>query len=404
VDAIHARMPQLEPFIAAHPNPSRVEVAAFLAPPYDVISDSERQAFASQGANIVDLTLPLGENKYQSAARQLAAWLSDGTLMTADTPALFLYEQQAQIHGEAVTVRGLLANVKLDPPEAGGVKPHEQVYDRIVSDRLELLRATKSDLEPIIAIYDGDPAGTRHLLDQVAAQTPWSQVVTPRDGDRHRFWRIEDAQVIEDLVTRLQPLDMVIADGHHRWTTARKLAQEQGRTGSMMMLLQDTGWFAPALLAIHRVIKDRSLEQVKTAAGKLGQVQSIDGDPDQWAHELAESADSQIVAFDQHQAIRVTFDSPTGASPRDRLDIALLHERLFEDLLDNAEVTYAHTPTEVKEAISATGTGVLVRPTPLASVLEIASGGQTMPRKSTFFLPKPISGMVLRPNDSNRSA
>lgn len=392
-------MPHLEPFIAARPDPARTDVATFVAPPYDVISPEERSTLAAAGANLVEATLPQGDDRYADAARTLQAWLDDGTLRRDPAPAFFLYEQHARIHGEPIVVRGLLAAVRLDAPEEGGVQPHERVYDAVVGDRLELLRATGCDLEPIIAIYDGAGGAARGLLDAIGTQPPALEVTSPRDGDRHRLWPIEDPATIAAIRDDLEPRTMVIADGHHRWTTARRYAAERGVTGSMLMLLQDTGAAAPALLAIHRVVTDRTLDEVLEAAGALGTIEPIEGgDPEAWAHELAASQEPAFVAFDAVRAARIRLELAADLAPRERLDVTVLHEQLFDRLLAGAEVTYAHTPTEVRDRIAAGGTGILIRPTPLAAVLDIAGNGEVMPRKSTFFLPKPISGLVLRPH------
>jgi len=397
-------MPHLEPFTAARPDPSRAPLATFIAPPYDVIAPAERAALAAGGANIVELTLPQGDDRYAAAAQMLETWLADGTLVIDEQPAVYLYEQRSTIHGEAITVRGVLAAVRLDPPGEGGVLPHERVYDAVVGDRLELLRATGCDLEPIIAIYDGAGGAARAQLDAVQARPPLLEVTSSRDGDHHRLWRIDAPEAIAALRADLEPRTMVIADGHHRWTTARKLAAERGETGSMLMLLQDTGAAAPALLAIHRVITDRSLEQVEAAAAKLGEVTPLEGrDPEGWARAIADASEPDLIAFDTARAIRIRLSLSPDLAARDRLEVAVLHERLFDELLEGADVTYAHTPTEVAERIAEAGVGILIRPTPLAAVLEIAGSGEPMPRKSTFFLPKPISGLLLRPHDANRT-
>jgi uncharacterized protein (DUF1015 family) len=398
-------MPHLQPFVAARPDPARVALESFLAPPYDVISTEQRAQLAATGPNIVELTLPQDPDRYVAAARTLDAWLAGGTLTRDAEPAMYLYEQTASIHGERIVTRGLLAAVRLDAPEDGGVRPHERVYEDVVTDRLELLRATRCDLEPILVIYDGDGSTARKLLDEVHATPPGLEVTTPFDGDTHRLWPITDAVTIDALQTDLAARTTVIADGHHRWTTARRAATERGNTGSMLMLLQDTGAWSPALLAIHRIVTDRTLDEVAAAARTLGSVTEITAaDPDAWARALAASGEPGFICFDGVGAVQVHLTLPADAAPRERLDVTILHEQLFDRLLAGASVTYAHTPNEVSAGITRDGgVGILMRPTPLAAVLEIAGAGEPLPRKSTFFLPKPVSGLVLRPEDANRT-
>lgn len=410
-DAIHARMPHLEPFASLR-YADDVRLPAVLAPPYDVISDAMRAQLATDPHNVVHLTLPLAgsgqsssaqstpaQDRYDRAAETLQRWRSDGTLV-AEEPALWLLEQTSVADGQPRTVRGLLAAVA-----TAEVLPHELVYETIVSDRLDLLRATACELEAILAIYDGAGGGARALLDAVQASPPTLEIRTPFDGDLHRLWRIEGTPKITNLIEDLAPRVTVIADGHHRWTTMKRYAAERGLDGTQLMLLQDIGVQPPALLAIHRTLQGVTLEDARQALADRFVIEEVARAPERLASDLAGSSSPALVFFDARTAFRCEpkddledlFPSETGPVRR-RLDVAILHDAILASLLPSAEPGYVHSPGEAAKATDdLTTVAVLLRPTPLASVLEVAASGEPMPRKSTFFLPKPASGFLFRP-------
>ncbi|MFP5225662.1 MAG: DUF1015 family protein [Actinomycetota bacterium] len=394
-------MPRLEPFAGLRFSPDAGSLEDLIAPPYDVVPPSLRSSLAKTPHNTVHLTLPEGETRYRDAAETLRAWISEG-MLEATEPALYLYEQTSDVAGERVTVRGLLAAVAVDD-----VLPHERVYEKIVDDRFSLLQATDTELEPIVAIYDGSEGGTRTLLEDVAAGEPTVSVTSPFDGDEHRLWAIDDLAVIEKIRSDLHDATTVIADGHHRWTTATRHAAAMGRQGAtQLMLLQDIGAHSPSLLSIHRVLTDVTLEQAREALAPWFDIDDVTrGGPEEWAEELRSELQPAFVFFGPDRtAFRAAISKslspllPTDmpASVR-RLDVAILHEAVFDELLGKKEPTFVHTPTEASEAIKDQGIAILLRPTPLKAVLEIAGEGSLMPRKSTFFLPKPVSGLLFRP-------
>lgn len=397
-------MPRIGPFIAARPNPGQIDVSSFVTPPYDVISSTERKTLAENGPSFVEVILPEGEDRYRAAAETLGRWWEEEVLVLEKAPALFLYEQTTDVHGEEVTVRGLLAEVSLDPDDT--VMPHERVYEDVVSDRSALMRETLADLEPIIAIYDGQEGRTAAHLTEIQALPPLVDVEAACGNGRHRLWRIDDPGLLSQICSDLSRKTMVIADGHHRWTTARRFAQERGEKGSMLMLLQDVRSQASVVLPIHRVILERTLDQVVEALDPHFDIQPASPTP-------PVGNGHRFVFFDKERAIEATLRDivsiaalmPSGSSEaRSTLDIAILHEAILEELLGRATAEYAHEVEDVQEKLEAVeGVGVLVKATPLDAVLEVAGNGELLPRKSTFFLPKPASGMVLRPHDVNRT-
>jgi uncharacterized protein (DUF1015 family) len=219
---------QLLPFRAVRYNPSVSDLAAVIAPPYDVIDDVQQSALeASDPHNVVRLNLPRDPgipdtDRYAAAAQTFEQWLDDETLLVDDTPALYVY-QQTRVG--AVLQRGLLGAVVMQPLDGGVILPHENVRTGPVEDRLALMRAMRANPEPIFLLYDGGGAATTSSASAVTRE-PLATTLTS-DGITHELWAITDPQELASIADDLAGRTAMIADGHHRYTTP--LAAEPAR-------------------------------------------------------------------------------------------------------------------------------------------------------------------------------
>src|SRR4051794_40424328 len=220
----------LAPFRALRYDPTRVDLAAVLAPPYDVIDDAERAELAGRSPhNVVRLTLPRDDegagSAYDNARATLAQWRSERVLVADDEPALYVYEEASDGHVQ----RGLIGALGLTPAEDGIVLPHENTMAGPVADRLALMAAVEADLEPIFLVYDGGGAASR-LVAHADSGPPLIDTTSP-DGIRHRVWAVTDAQTLAEVAADLHPRRAVIADGHHRYATFLRYQAEQTQRG-----------------------------------------------------------------------------------------------------------------------------------------------------------------------------
>ena len=213
-------------------DPARVsDLAAVTSPPYDVIdADSAAHLEQLDPHNVVRLILPRpqvdgGHGAYDDAAARLAAWLADGTLRRDEEPAIYVYEQ---VVGGLVQ-RGIFAAVELRDPADRVVLPHEDVMPGPVADRLELMRATGANLEPILLVYEGG-GGTAAVIASVAETPPLIETTT-EEGLVQRVWRVTDPAVHARINEDLGPRQALIADGHHRYATYRRLQAEKRAGG-----------------------------------------------------------------------------------------------------------------------------------------------------------------------------
>jgi uncharacterized protein (DUF1015 family) len=404
-------MLSLAPFRALRYATNGQPLAAQLSPPYDVISPMQRcQLIESSPTNVVRLILPVAEDgadPYLFAAELLKQWTEQGVLVADPAPALYVYEMRTT---EGGVTRGLLGAVELRDPADGVILPHENTMAGPVSDRLALMTATETNLEPIYLVYDG--GGPASDLVRAVSDQPPVCVAQTDDGITHRLWALVDPAehraVAEDLAGRRA----LIADGHHRYATYRQLQADHGGAPGPwdrgLTLLVDSTSYGPEVHPIHRVIALEPAELVRRSAehATVGDPVPLDTALDAlsavhgFAVAVVLGTEAVIVSEVRPEALRDGLgedaDQPIG-----KLDVSILHRVLVErvwGLPDSvAAVGYAHT---VAEAIAAAqeqrSTAVLLRPTPVEAVAAVAASGQRMPRKSTLFTPKPASGVVLR--------
>lgn len=446
----------LTPFRGVRYDLSRVGgLANVTSPPYDVIGPGtlERLLGASP-YNVVRLILPtpvrgnavpggagaaasaavdetsphaVGE----AAAARLRDWLASGALAVDDAPALYVYEQRS----DGWVQRGLIGLVAVG---TGAVLPHEGVMPGPVAGRRELMKATRSNLEPILLVYNGGtragghgrpagpdlpaiPATASRLTDRTAdTQDPLVRAVTG-DGITHRLWAVTDPAVQAAIAADLATRTALIADGHHRYAAYRELQEEMRSSGAGpgpwdygLAFLVDADAYPLRLGAIHRVLPRLEPTEAARLADEAFTVTAVPGER---ATERLASAGKAGPAFllaggDRFWLLtdpdhgQLAAAMPPGASSRWRtLDASVLQELLLAQLWsvkDNErDVLVSHDADEaVQMAADSGGTAVICNPMPLTAVMDIAAHGEKVPRKSTSFGPKPRTGLVMRTFES----
>jgi uncharacterized protein (DUF1015 family) len=422
-DASAAPGPQsqlrVHPFRGVRYDPARVsDLAAVTSPPYDVIdADSAAHLEQLDPHNVVRLILPRppvegGHGAYDDAAARLAGWLADGTLRRDEMPAIYVYEQVA---GEQLQ-RGIFAAVELRDPADRVVLPHEDVMPGPVADRLELMRATGANLEPILLVYEGGGA-TATVIASVAGTPPLIETTT-EDGLVQRVWQVTDPAQHERINEDLGPRQALIADGHHRYATYRRLQAEKRAGGELagpwdrgLALLVDSVTYPLRLQAIHRVVEQLPLADALLAAADVFTVSPLDGGLDAVVDTLHADTRSHPFVLTDGSMFWLLCDPVErvleAALPRSQSDLwrsldasvldAVLLEQLWSVDPSSARVRYVHDAAgALRAAARSNGTAVLLKPVHVADVLAVAARGERMPRKSTSFGPKPRTGLVLR--------
>jgi uncharacterized protein (DUF1015 family) len=401
-------------------------LARVSSPAYDLVTPAGRDRLAGTDPhNIVRLILPRvdrpgpagsPEGAHRStaeAAETLAAWRADGVLERDAEPALWLYELQPE---GAPATTGWLGAVALPAPGSAAVLPHEDTYPLAVEGRRALLAATGTDLEPIVLAHDPSPVlGT--LGDEVRATAATLEVLDD-DGVRHRLWRVTDPGVLDGVVTALQRTGSVIADGHHRFAAANAHHRDDpSRPGSdaVLALVTPMGPGGLRVDPIHRVVPDLPLDAaVSAAAGGFAVAELPVRDTEdagavaqRW---LRDAERSGFLLTDGRRLVELSAPSadvlaavpPEAPAAWRGLDVVLAHHGLIGRLWGRTDepgsVLIAHSVEEaLRTAGERAGVALLLRAPSPADVAAVARAGARMPRKSTLFVPKPRTGLVLRP-------
>jgi uncharacterized protein (DUF1015 family) len=404
-------------------------LAQVSSPAYDLVTAAGRDRLAATDPhNIVRLILPHVEpgpslsrserdrRSAEAAAQILRTWLDQGVLVHDETPAMWRYEMATP--GTAATT-GWLGAVALPPPGSAAVLPHEDTFAPAVAGRAALLAATHTDLEPIVLAHDPDPE-VAELTRRVGTGAPTLEVADP-DGVVHRLWRVTAPEVLDRLTRALAGTHAVIADGHHRFAAAREHVAVGSRSpsgadsghGRVLALLTPMGPGGLRVQAIHRVVPDLSLDDALTTAETGFRVGELRAGGDVRAAALNWTAqrggDPAFLITDGARVAQLSAPSPamTAAVPAEApaawrgLDVVLAHAALLNGLWgradDPASVLVAHDVDEaLRLADERAGVALLLRSPSPADVAAVARAGARMPRKSTLFVPKPRTGLVLR--------
>jgi uncharacterized protein (DUF1015 family) len=322
-----------------------------VAPPYDVISPDERARYLALDAhNVVHLTLPDSE---EQAAGELREWRASGVLTPEEPAAWALSQTYVGPDGVERTRNGVVVALRLEPYENGVVLPHERTHAGPKEGRLRLLRATRTQLEPIFLLHDADPV-----------DLPARPADVESGGDR--LWRLDEA---DELVDELAGRQLLIADGHHRYETALAFHAEDGTDASawMMVVLVSTREEGLTIFPTHRVAES---------------VNGVRGTP------IDEPGD----------------ELPGVVLYRDGRYELLEGEGLDVEVVDAAAPTGVSYTPQRADAVAAVDRGdaqaaFLLRPTRIEDVFSRAREGRVMPQKTTYFYPKLTSGLLLQPLD-----
>jgi uncharacterized protein (DUF1015 family) len=418
-------MARIEPLHAVRYEPRTAgALENLVAPPYDVIDDALRRELVGKSPfNIVEVDLPIDEtggDPYAKATNTFEAWLQQGVLVKEREPSIWVMRQQFRLGDQTLNRTGFFARVRVEEYGRGRIRPHERTHPGPKEDRLRLTRATRANLSPIFSLFH-DPGDAAHAVLEPITQTDPFWTVVDADGIADRVWRVTDADTIAGLQDALADAELLIADGHHRYETARVYAEEIGGDGDhryvLMFLcsLEDPGM---VILPTHRL-----LTGLKDAAKQEALAETLRADFD--IEELRDPSELEPPAgetpafgyMDAHfkKPFRLTLkdhaiaDAAMNGKPAAyrRLDAAVLEALVLRGPLGMSEDDISHLnglaySKDFGDALDAVESGrvdaaFFLRGTPIDQVREVAAEGETMPPKSTFFYPKIPTGLLINP-------
>jgi uncharacterized protein (DUF1015 family) len=396
-------MPRFEPFRGLRYRPGPAPIAQVMAPPYDVITPTERVHLASRHqANAVLVELPeadlsAGRDRYAVATDLFDRWQASRVIVAEPEPSLYPY-RMTDTSGRTTT--GVIGALGLAlPGEESDILPHEQTLPKPKSDRLDLLRATRANLSPIwgLSMAAGVTATFDPTDDEPVADAH------DDDGVRHQLWVLSDRDAVAAVAAAIARAPVVLADGHHRYETARTYQAEvraaNGGAGGthdfVMGLVVELSEDQLTVGAIHRTVSGLPADfDVVGALAEWFDVVRAGAADDRTLGALADSSSLALV---------------TGGRAYLLLPHAEVQERAGSDLdssliaavlegLPPHEVIHRHSVAEAMEALRQ-GEGqaaFLLRPVTVKQIDEWANERRRMPPKTTYFSPKPRTGMVFR--------
>jgi uncharacterized protein (DUF1015 family) len=416
-------MAEVQPLRALHYDLSVVgALDDVVAPPYDVIDAGQRAALLARSPfNVVAVDLPQGDgDPYAAAREQFESWQLQGALVRDREPALWAHTQDyAGPDGRTLTRRGFFCRVRIEDYGPGRVRPHERTHPGPKEDRLRLTRATRANVSPIFSLYSDPSHAAWDALAPATEQAPWGEV-TDSDGTVHRVWRVSDPQAIAAVQAATRDAELLIADGHHRYETMQAYAQEVGGDGEhryilmCLVALEDPGL---TVFPTHRLVRGLDEDHWQALAQALQRDFEIAEVPVEQIAPSAGGGPLQLGYIDarEKRALRLTLKDQAiadaalaGRSKAYRhLDTGVLETLLLKGALGLSDEDISHFnglfyARDTAEALAMVRSGeydaaLLVRPTPVAQVRDIAAAGENMPPKSTYFFPKLLTGLLFNP-------
>jgi uncharacterized protein (DUF1015 family) len=392
-----------------------------VSPPYDVIDADERARLAARSPhNVVEIDLPTGEDPYAHAARTLAAWQQEGAVVRDEEPAIWALTQDYDAPGGGRrTRRGFFCRVRVEEYGPGRIRPHERTHPGPREDRLRLTRATNANLSPIFALHS-DPGGRAWgaLEPHTRSAPPWGEV-TDAGGTTHRLWRVADPGAVAAVQAACVDVELLIADGHHRYETARVYAEEIGGEGAhryvlmCLVALEDPGL---TVFPTHRLVRGLRPDQHEALAGAIRESFDVE---ETTREELVPQGEGAVrlgyldAHFKRPFALTLKDQAiadralPDRSPAYRRLDTAVLEALLLKGALGMSDDDISHLhglgyARDADEALALVDSAeydaaFFMRATPVEQVREVAAAGESMPPKSTYFFPKVLTGLLFNP-------
>ena len=435
-------MAQIIPFRGTLYNPAVVgSVADVVAPPYDIIDTAGQKALHNRHPqNIIRLELGIDQpgdtatnNRYTRAAKSLQEWIASGALRRDAQPTIYYHTIEyappsSEARTQTKTLQGFLITTKLEPLDSGLIYPHENTRSAAKSDRLNLLQACRANLSPIWLLYSDPHNAVLALLENAVKGQPARIDFQDDSGCRQRLWAVTDPAVLSQIVDAMKSKPLFIADGHHRYETAlnyQRLRREQGGSpsgpqsydGVLMLLspLEDPGL---TVLPTHRVPTTPlpPYENIKALLGGQFDFKEFPFTADTKVAARTHFIESMrtngrtvptfgLALKGEHRyftlALKAAHRPSDQASPRAKLDVSILQQLVVTALCPTQQeqeaILYTKDDHEALDwAADGTGTGaLLLNATKVSEVKDVATAGERMPHKSTYFYPKPLTGLVI---------
>jgi len=410
-------------------------MALVVTPPYDIVSEAEREVYYGNSEhNVIRLSLGKEEkgdnketNKYTRARKFLDEWMGEGILKRDEKNSIYIYEQEYSLPtGERKIMRGFLCLVRLEDLESGHIYPHERTLPKPSEDRFMLIKAVRANISPVLSIYSDRHNRINSILKTEVKREPVLKFADD-EGITHELWLVQDDKTIGSIVSGMRELDLFIADGHHRYETALRYSREgNGQNSYVMMLLVDMNEGGISILPAHRLLRnirkmdEQELESRMLEHFDLEIFRFNDNELSQrrkMFEHIREKSDEHAFGLytgnNRYYLLTLRDDTIIDKEinkdkPRiwKELDVVILHSLIIDRLFgvkDDGSIKYEESIKFINSrdtAIQAVyekeyDVALFLNPTRMSQVENVAKTRIRMPQKSTYFYPKPLTGLVM---------
>lgn len=428
-------MVEIKPFRGLYYSREKAgDLERLVTPPHDVISPEDQQKYYENSEyNVVRLILGKKQagdseedNQYTRAKKFLDAWLEEGVLERDAKPAIYAYEQEFRLdNGCTKKQLGFIALVKIEPFEKKVILPHEKIVYRQKEDRLHLMRACRANLSLVITVYSDKELYSNKRLSEKAVGEPLVKVSFGKHYCIHRVWAVHDKEFIQDFTEFFKQKKLYIADGHHRYTTALEYHTKYDKSDEsayMMMFMLNMDGDGVTILPAHRVLKglEKGLEEIKDSLAEYFDVEEFESSAgEDFFSRLEGGSDAHSFGLyaghgrfylmrlkDRKVMTDLTHDMPEIWR---HLDVIILHRLVLntvlgvdvDEFIEKGDLVFVKERAKVMDLIDSGGfeAAFFLNPTRMQQVMEVAEDGERMPQKSTYFYPKPLSGLIINKFD-----
>ncbi len=381
-----------------------------VAPPYDVISEEEKIEMIKNPDNICHVILP---ESYEAAGLKLEEMINNKILITGNNRCLYIYgiDYEKPDTREKISRYGFVGLLKLVEifPANDGVIPHEMTFKKFTEDRLRIIQETNTNFSPIFTIYNGKNGTAQKLFKKYIDNKPFLQTID-RDGFTHKIWEVEEKEDMNKLKEIVQNHKIIIADGHHRFITCLRHSRHGGCKYIMALFIDfnDPGLI---IYTSHREVHKLNINNINELKSRLKDnfiIKDV-ANFETLQTLMAENKNIHVLGC-YFQKSFIFLRLKMSIRPEDvvngihsdvwkSLNIPILHKILLKDCLDvdSDNITFIK---DIQKGIQKVDDGkisaiFIINPTTLSEIHAITRLGEIMPQKSTYFYPKPLSGLII---------
>ena len=422
-------MPKIRSFRGIRYNPERVELAGAICPPYDVVSPHQLEDFYARSPyNAIRLVLgkqfpkdTKDNNRYTRARDLFRQWMKEGVLSQDDSASLYYHEHTYVLGDKTATRKGFIASVRLDDDEKKNIRPHEQTVKSPKLDRLRLMSEVRTNFSSVLGLYSDQK---KVLESQVKTKLGSPSVEFSTRDETHRLWVIHETTLIDKIARMMQNKKVIIADGQHRYETAKIYRDRmRGATGKndgnqnfdYIQMYLVNGEEGVRILPMHRVIVDSMGVGLVDLEYRLKEIFNMVPFDNRKSFLAALNKGGKgtlglyVKGIPRFYLLQLTKDPeidkylPQETHPLlKRHDATIIHECIIDPILgigtnmENKRIIFTSRAEEALDMVTKEQADIsfLLNPPSMEDVLDIAEAGLRMPHNSTYFYPKVPTGLV----------